>query len=216
MGSSRTATAGSCSTCATPSGVTPTAAALSPLRCWTTSRAGGRRSAGRERVRTDRASRWPCTTGRPTRRAFVVSGEAALVVEGEERHLRAWDFVHCPPGTSTWSWVQETDPASWSRSAPASTTGSPGLSASRPTSARSGTVRASMRTRWTGRRVLLRSRPRAGRVPRRLASRLAARRHDQPNPNNGGEEPRPWLPRGRRRAGKWSASARAGGACCVP
>jgi uncharacterized cupin superfamily protein len=30
---------------------------------------------------------------------LVVSGEALLIVEGEERHLRAWDFVHCPPRT---------------------------------------------------------------------------------------------------------------------
>src|SRR6476646_7917925 len=30
---------------------------------------------------------------------LVVSGEAVLVVEGEERSLRAWDFVHCPAGT---------------------------------------------------------------------------------------------------------------------
>ncbi len=30
---------------------------------------------------------------------LVVSGEALLIVEGEERALRAWDFVHCPPGT---------------------------------------------------------------------------------------------------------------------
>jgi uncharacterized cupin superfamily protein len=30
---------------------------------------------------------------------LVVSGEAVLIVEGEERPLRAWDFVHCPPGT---------------------------------------------------------------------------------------------------------------------
>jgi uncharacterized cupin superfamily protein len=30
---------------------------------------------------------------------LVVAGEAVLVVEGEERRLRAWDFVHCPPGT---------------------------------------------------------------------------------------------------------------------
>ena len=30
---------------------------------------------------------------------LVVSGEAVLIVEGEERQLRAWDFVHCPPGT---------------------------------------------------------------------------------------------------------------------
>jgi uncharacterized cupin superfamily protein len=28
---------------------------------------------------------------------LVVSGEALLIVEGEERRLRAWDFVHCPP-----------------------------------------------------------------------------------------------------------------------
>ncbi|HET8654521.1 MAG TPA: cupin domain-containing protein [Longimicrobiaceae bacterium] len=31
---------------------------------------------------------------------LVVAGEALLVVEGEERPLRQWDFVHCPPGTS--------------------------------------------------------------------------------------------------------------------
>ncbi len=30
---------------------------------------------------------------------LVVSGEAILVVEGQERPLRAWDFVHCPPHT---------------------------------------------------------------------------------------------------------------------
>ena len=30
---------------------------------------------------------------------LVVSGEAVLVVEGEERPLRAWDFVHSPPDT---------------------------------------------------------------------------------------------------------------------
>jgi uncharacterized cupin superfamily protein len=30
---------------------------------------------------------------------LVVSGEAVLIVEGEERRLRAWDFVHCPPLT---------------------------------------------------------------------------------------------------------------------
>jgi uncharacterized cupin superfamily protein len=29
---------------------------------------------------------------------LVVAGEAVLVVEGEERPLRQWDFVHCPPG----------------------------------------------------------------------------------------------------------------------
>ena len=30
---------------------------------------------------------------------LVVSGEAVLVIEGEERQLHAWDFVHCPPNT---------------------------------------------------------------------------------------------------------------------
>lgn len=30
---------------------------------------------------------------------LVVAGEALLIAEGEERPLRAWDFVHCPPGT---------------------------------------------------------------------------------------------------------------------
>jgi mannose-6-phosphate isomerase-like protein (cupin superfamily) len=30
---------------------------------------------------------------------LVVAGEALLVVEGVERPLRAWDFVHCPPRT---------------------------------------------------------------------------------------------------------------------
>jgi uncharacterized cupin superfamily protein len=30
---------------------------------------------------------------------LVVSGKAVLIVEGEERHLGAWDFVHCPPNT---------------------------------------------------------------------------------------------------------------------
>jgi quercetin dioxygenase-like cupin family protein len=29
----------------------------------------------------------------------VLSGECVLLVEGEERRLRAWDFVHSPPGT---------------------------------------------------------------------------------------------------------------------
>ena len=30
---------------------------------------------------------------------LVLSGEALLLVEGEERPLRQWDFVHCPVGT---------------------------------------------------------------------------------------------------------------------
>lgn len=31
---------------------------------------------------------------------LVLAGEALLIVEGEERRLRQWDFVHCPPGTN--------------------------------------------------------------------------------------------------------------------
>jgi uncharacterized cupin superfamily protein len=30
---------------------------------------------------------------------LVLSGECLLLIEGEERRLEAWDFVHCPPGT---------------------------------------------------------------------------------------------------------------------
>jgi mannose-6-phosphate isomerase-like protein (cupin superfamily) len=30
---------------------------------------------------------------------LVLSGEALLIIEGAERSLRQWDFVHCPPGT---------------------------------------------------------------------------------------------------------------------
>ena len=31
---------------------------------------------------------------------LVLEGEALLILEGEERPLRRWDFVHCPPGAS--------------------------------------------------------------------------------------------------------------------
>ena len=30
---------------------------------------------------------------------LVLAGECLLVVEGQERKLRGWDFVHCPPWT---------------------------------------------------------------------------------------------------------------------
>jgi len=30
---------------------------------------------------------------------LVIAGECILIVEDEARHLRTWDFVHCPPGT---------------------------------------------------------------------------------------------------------------------
>jgi uncharacterized cupin superfamily protein len=29
----------------------------------------------------------------------VLDGECIAIVEGEERRLRRWDFLHCPPGT---------------------------------------------------------------------------------------------------------------------
>ena len=30
---------------------------------------------------------------------LVLAGECVLLIEGEERRLQAWDFVHCPAGT---------------------------------------------------------------------------------------------------------------------
>ncbi|HEU0194173.1 MAG TPA: cupin domain-containing protein [Gaiellales bacterium] len=30
---------------------------------------------------------------------LVIQGRCLLIVEGEQRRLRAWDFFHCPPGT---------------------------------------------------------------------------------------------------------------------
>jgi len=30
---------------------------------------------------------------------LVLAGEALLIIEGEERPFRQWDFVHCPPKT---------------------------------------------------------------------------------------------------------------------
>src|SRR6186997_1913839 len=38
--------------------------------------------------------------GEETQEGFLVlQGECLLLVEGEERRLRAWDFFHCPAGT---------------------------------------------------------------------------------------------------------------------
>lgn len=31
---------------------------------------------------------------------LVLAGEALAIIEGEERELRRWDFVHCPPGVN--------------------------------------------------------------------------------------------------------------------
>ncbi len=48
-----------------------------------------------------RESRWRCTTGRATREdVLVLSGEAVAIVEGVERPLGQWDFLHCPPGAN--------------------------------------------------------------------------------------------------------------------
>lgn len=30
---------------------------------------------------------------------LVLSGECLVIIDNEERRLRTWDFVHCPPGT---------------------------------------------------------------------------------------------------------------------
>jgi uncharacterized cupin superfamily protein len=30
---------------------------------------------------------------------LVLSGECVAIVEGEERRMRQWDYLHCPPGT---------------------------------------------------------------------------------------------------------------------
>ena len=35
--------------------------------------------------------------GEDAQEAFLVSGECLLLIEGEERRLKAWDFVHSPP-----------------------------------------------------------------------------------------------------------------------
>jgi uncharacterized cupin superfamily protein len=39
---------------------------------------------------------------------LVLSGECTLLVEGEERRLRSWDFFHSPPGRSMSSWARAT------------------------------------------------------------------------------------------------------------
>ncbi|HEU4976762.1 MAG TPA: cupin domain-containing protein [Baekduia sp.] len=31
---------------------------------------------------------------------LILSGECLLLVEGQERRLKAWDYFHCPPGTA--------------------------------------------------------------------------------------------------------------------
>jgi uncharacterized membrane protein YoaK (UPF0700 family) len=39
---------------------------------------------------------------------LVLAGEGLLIVEAQERPLKQWDFVHCPPETRTRSWAPAT------------------------------------------------------------------------------------------------------------
>ena len=50
---------------------------------------------------------------------LVLAGEALAIVEGEERPLRRWDFLHCPPGTNHVIVGAGEGPCVSSRSAPA-------------------------------------------------------------------------------------------------
>ena len=78
---------------------------------------------------------------------LVLMGECILIIEDEERHLRAWDFVHCPPGAAH-TFVGAGDGRACS-SAPATATSMTRRSGARP-GARTppcATARASNRTR---------------------------------------------------------------------
>ena len=60
---------------------------------------GSRRSASTFTC-CSRANRPASTTARKPREDFLVlSGECLVIIDNEERRLRTWDFVHCPPGT---------------------------------------------------------------------------------------------------------------------
>ena len=41
---------------------------------------------------------------------LILMGECVLIIENQERHLRAWDFVHCPPMTGHTFVAKETGP----------------------------------------------------------------------------------------------------------
>ena len=41
---------------------------------------------------------------------LILIGECTLIIEDQERHLRAWDFVHCPPMTAHTFVATETGP----------------------------------------------------------------------------------------------------------
>jgi hypothetical protein len=42
---------------------------------------------------------------------LVLAGECKAILDGEERTLRQWDFLHCPAEPSTSSWEREAAPA---------------------------------------------------------------------------------------------------------
>ena len=90
---------------------------------------------------------------------LVLSGECLLLIEGEERALKAWDFVHCP------TWAEHvfvgagTGPASSSGSAAARAA----TSSTRRSSSHSATARESTPRRGSPTRRTRRSRP----TPRR-------------------------------------------------
>jgi uncharacterized cupin superfamily protein len=41
---------------------------------------------------------------------LILMGECVLIIEDQERHLRAWDFVHCPPMTGHAFVAKDTGP----------------------------------------------------------------------------------------------------------
>ena len=103
---------------------------------------------------------------------LVLAGEAVLIVEGEERPLRAWDFVHCPPKAKHVSSARATRAACWSRSARATSRSARTGAATRSTRRPRSTERASTWTQPSRQRRTQRSR--SGRLSRRrrLAPRL--------------------------------------------
>lgn len=42
---------------------------------------------------------------------LVLRGSCTLIIEGEERRLESWDFVHCPPRTAHTIVASENEPA---------------------------------------------------------------------------------------------------------
>ena len=81
---------------------------------------------------------------------LVLSGEALLIIESEERPLRRWDFVHCPPHTN--HTIVGAGAAPCSRSAPASTKAHPAGAATPSTRPPCATARVSSARRTTSTR----------------------------------------------------------------